>query len=49
MDGMPNTILPDVLYARPGVASPVALDARDGDDLSAWDRVIVTGGDENVP
>jgi hypothetical protein len=50
MDGTQNTILPDDLYARPGMASPsVALDARDGDDLSAWDRVIVTGGDENVP
>jgi hypothetical protein len=50
MDGTQNTILPDDLYTRPGMASPpVALDARDGDDLSAWDRVIVTGGDENVP
>ena len=50
MDGTLISILADDLYARLGTASPpVALDARDGDDLSAWDRVIVTGGDENVP
>jgi hypothetical protein len=50
MDGTRNTILPDDLYARLGTASaPVALDVRRGDDFSAQDRVIVTGGDENVP
>ena len=50
MDGTQNTILPDDSYARPGMASaPVVLGVRRGDDFSAEDRMIVTGGDENVP
>jgi hypothetical protein len=50
MDGTQNTILRDDLYARLGTASAtVVLNARRGDDLSAPDRVVVTGGDENVP
>jgi hypothetical protein len=43
MDGTPNSILPDDLYARLGTASvPIVLDVRPGDDFSADVRVIVS-------
>jgi hypothetical protein len=50
MDGTQSAISSDDLCPRLGMAStPVVLDARRGEDLSARDRAIVTGGDENVP
>ncbi len=43
MDGTPNSILADDLYARLGTASaPIVLDVRRRDALSAHERVIVS-------
>jgi hypothetical protein len=49
MDGTLNPISADDRCARLGMASaPIMLGVRRSTDLSADDRVIETGGDENA-
>jgi hypothetical protein len=49
MDGTLNPILVDDFCARLGTASaPIVLGVRRGAHFSTRDRVIASGGDENV-